>query len=315
METLGNKGAFDLKSLEQQLNYSVVLIRRKKFDEAIVLLRPLTAEPANFIVYSHFATAHFLSPNPADHVQAAGLMRDCLKMWPERWEDLDKDQKAFLENMNTGWGPGLFEQNRKYEDYLHKLMLLRRNKPAGPLALDPLFGPKDKPVRFVNDAGKLEPGRIPIAEKDKLPGDALEIVEQLLVWLPNDPQLYWLLGEIFNASAMSKKTAQESYQDIKAAYLILKEIKTGMRQRDVPPELEEDFAVLKNYIDNTEPPNPFNKGVADIVKEVNKGDEESKLTTEQYWRAVIVAFLTGLAIGLFTLWQFQEMRRRRQARA
>jgi hypothetical protein len=314
METLGNKGVFDLRTLEQILNFSVVLIRRNRADEAIVLLTPLTREhPNNLIVYSHFATAHFLSANKADRDRAPGLMKDCLDIWPERWEDLEKDRQTALEKL--GWGSGMFEQNRKCEAYLHKLMQLRKKAKPGEVAIDPLFGPKDKPVRFVNDAGKYEAGHIPIAEKDKLPGDALEIVEQLLVWMPNDLQLYWLLGEIFNASAMSKKTPQEKYQDIKAAYLILKEIKTGMRQKDVPKELDDHFEKLDEYIKKTPAPNPISPDLDKLVKDVNKEEDENKLTPEQYWRAVIVAFLTGLAIGLFTLWQFQEMRRRRQARA
>jgi hypothetical protein len=198
-------------------------------------------------------------------------------------------------------------------------MQLRRKAPPG-IAIDPLFGPKDKPVRFVNDAGKYEAGHIPIAEKDKLPGDAIEIVEQLLVWMPNDLQLYWLLGEVFNASAMSKKKQEDKYQDIKAAYLILKELAgskamSGVRQKDIPKDLVEHYEVLKHYIDNTDPPNAIPPELDRIVKDVGKDDEENKQTPEQWWRAVIVAFLTGLAIGLFTLWQFQEMRRRRQARA
>jgi hypothetical protein len=239
-------------------------------------------------------------------------MKDCLDMWPERWEDLDKERQESLQKM--GWGAGLFEQNRKYEVYLHKLMQLRRKSP-GTLALDPLFGPKDKPVVFVNDAGKYEAGHIPIAEKDKLPGDAIEIVEQLLLWMPNDGPLYWLLGEVFNASAMSKKTAEASRRDIKAAFLILKEIKTGMRQKDVPKDLDEHFAVLDDYLKKTPERNPFDKEINLLIKKVDKDDDENKLTREEWWRAVIVAFLAGLAVGLFTLWQYQEMRRRRQMRA
>jgi hypothetical protein len=310
---IGNKGGFDLQTLEEKLNYSVVLIRRNRADDAIVLLTPLTRQYTdNLLLHSHFATAHFLSQNPADRDKASGLMKDCLSMWPEKWEALDPERQAYY--LKWGWGEGIFEQNRKYEVYLHKLMQYRR-KPANELSIDPLFGPKDKPVRFSADAGRYAAGRIPATERDKLPGDAIEIVEQLLVWMPNDPQLYWLLGEVFNASAMNKKKEEDKYDCIKAAYLILKEIKSGMRQKDVPKELDEHYAVLKHYIDTTDPPTPSSPALDKFVDQFNKDNDDNKLSSEQWWRPLIVAFLSGLALGLFTLWQYQEMRRRRQARA
>jgi len=37
-------------------------------------------------------------------------------------------------------------------------------------------------------------------EKAKLPADAIAIVQQLLIWLPDDARLLWLLGELYNAS-------------------------------------------------------------------------------------------------------------------
>jgi hypothetical protein len=313
MEALGAKGIFDLQSLEQQLDYSVVLIRRNRADEAIVLLTPLTRKHGdNFIVYSHFATAHFLSPNAADRDKAAGLMRDCLQLWPKAWEDLDKDQRTYLER--TGWSQPVFDQNRKYEEYLHKLMKLRRKSPAGtPLTLDNLFGTKEEPVRFIGANGKYEPGRILADEKKKLPGDAIEIVEQLLVWMPNDLPLYWLLGEVFNASAMDKKDDQAKYQDIKAAHLILREITGGMRKKDIPQELADHQDVLAKYIQNT--PEPGRKGMPDMLKDFKIEDDKPADTAEISYRQLSVAFVVGLMVGMFAIWQVQELRRRRQARA
>jgi hypothetical protein len=54
-------------------------------------------------------------------------------------------------------------------------------------------------VKFVNDAGKYEPGRLAAAEKAKLPPDAVAVVQQLLLWAPWDTGLYWLLAELYAA--------------------------------------------------------------------------------------------------------------------
>lgn len=311
---IGNKGGFDLPTLEEKLNYSVVLIRRGRADDAIVLLTPLTRQyPDNLILHSHFATAHFLSANAADHAKAAGLMRDCLEIWKEDWKDLSEPQQAFLKKY--GWGEGLYEQNRKYERYLHELMKLRRKAPPG-LALDDLFGPKDKPLRF--DAAKYEAGRIPSSEKDKLPGDAIEIVETLLVWMPTDPRLFWQLAEIYNATAMSRRDPLDKYNDIKAAFSIMKEMTggfSGLPRKDMPKELLDHFAVLEHYVKTTPQPEPSAPELKRMVDTNDKDGDGTPTPDATNWRPIIVAFLCGLALGLFMLWQYQEMRRRRQARA
>jgi hypothetical protein len=59
------------------------------------------------------------------------------------------------------------------------------------------------PVKFVNDAGQYEPGKLAAAEKAKLPGgdfpEAIATVQQLVLWFPFDVRLYWLLGELYAA--------------------------------------------------------------------------------------------------------------------
>jgi hypothetical protein len=59
------------------------------------------------------------------------------------------------------------------------------------------------PVKWVNDAGLYEPGKLAAAEKAKLPGgdftEALATVQQLVLWFPLDIRLYWLLGELYAA--------------------------------------------------------------------------------------------------------------------
>jgi hypothetical protein len=59
---------------------------------------------------------------------------------------------------------------------------------------------KGKPfeaLKFVNEAGKYEPGVLAAKEKAKLPPDAIAIVQQLVLWFPKDIRLMWLLGELY----------------------------------------------------------------------------------------------------------------------
>lgn len=55
------------------------------------------------------------------------------------------------------------------------------------------------PVRFVGPSGKYEAGKLADEERAKLPPDAIALVQQLLLWFPEDTRLLWLLGELYNA--------------------------------------------------------------------------------------------------------------------
>lgn len=59
----------------------------------------------------------------------------------------------------------------------------------------PLFAAK-----FVGESGGYEPGTIAAAEKAKLPPDAVAVVQQLMLWTPDDDGLRWLLAELYAAS-------------------------------------------------------------------------------------------------------------------
>src|SRR2546429_240416 len=68
---------------------------------------------------------------------------------------------------------------------------LRQREPRGSQDLDDLLG-----VRFVNDKGEYEPGRLGAAQRKKLRADAVASVQQVALWLPADGRLLWLLGEL-----------------------------------------------------------------------------------------------------------------------
>ena len=310
LEALGRDGTPKLDTLEQQLNFSTVLIRRGKAVEAVQLLRPLLSKYGdNFLVLTHYATALFLTANPDFEGDAPSTMRDALRLWPKNWNDLKKDQQAFL--LSFGWeGEPTYDFKRRNEEYFYRLMVNRlkekKKKPAEE-TVDPIFlDAKEKPIRFVNDQGVFQAGGIRNADKEQLPRTAVEAVEQLLIWMPNDDRLLWLLGEVFNASAMDYQDPARKNQAIKSAFFVFDKLtnleapaKFGFKEikirHDVLREAVETMPIVQFKLPD------------DI-------DSDSKMSRLEWWRTLGVVFALGLAIGIFALWQVQEVRRRRQAR-
>ena len=276
-------------SAEWKLNFSAVLIRRNRFAEAIGLLMPATRQhPELFLLQSNLATAYHRN---GDKTRARDTMKDCLDSWPKEWHELSEQQRAFLSGI--GWNEGPFGFYREAETYYLKLLGLRSREPkvmeADFTAVDALFD-----VKFVGDSGEFEPGKISKAEKAKLPRNALEIVEQLLVWLPDDLRLLWLLGEVLNA--------QGDVSDVKAARKIFDELVYDNKLR--AKELMARRQTLNNW---TEPPttstpdDPF-------VDPKDKPAPPAMLD----WRGLVVAFVAGMMVAIFAHWQLREIRRRRQ---
>lgn len=95
----------------------------------------------------------------------------------------------------------LLKVERQYYLKWVKIHRERVNQKLAPEAEDvfPLFE-----VKFVNDAGQYEPGKLAAAEKAKLPPDAVPIVQQLILWAPWDISLQWLLAELYAANGQLK---------------------------------------------------------------------------------------------------------------
>lgn len=88
----------------------------------------------------------------------------------------------------------------RVEGYFRKLlrnrhMEARQNIPMPQLTPDDLFD-----VQFVGENGTYQVGSIAAAQREKLPEDAIAIVQQLLFWMPHDSRLRWLLAELYNAT-------------------------------------------------------------------------------------------------------------------
>ena len=91
---------------------------------------------------------------------------------------------------------------QKPEELQLRLVRLRQRETRDAQELDDLFG-----VRFMNEAGKYEPGKIAKSQRDKLPSDAVANVQRLALWLPADGRLLWQLAELANAHGDVKTAA------------------------------------------------------------------------------------------------------------
>ncbi|MCI0637759.1 MAG: DUF3299 domain-containing protein [Gemmataceae bacterium] len=108
----------------------------------------------------------------------------------------DLTQAALALEQAVRLAPGKFLQA---EQFHLKLVRLRMKNSGG---LDDLFG-----VRFQNDKGDYEPGKLADAEAKKLPVKAVAVAQQLALWLPADGLLLWQLAELANAHGDVKNAA------------------------------------------------------------------------------------------------------------
>jgi hypothetical protein len=239
---------------------------------------------------------------------------------------------------------------------LLKLIRLRsRERPAAfgrsnPLGADvePLFegGKPLTPVRFVGDGGKYEAGSIASAEKAKLPPDAVEIIEQLLIWLPHDDRLFWLLGELLNARGEYVTAGQEVFawigDKLKALGDGFAKGAVGAKPTAVPTKVREladrraeEFSALpevhkahlRALIDRARAdraaaaaaqasePQPAAAPPPAPPRKPHTPPAAASNPLPIDLRSLGVGFAAGLIVMAFGLWQVREIRRRLQARA
>ncbi|OAI48114.1 hypothetical protein AYO44_07950 [Planctomycetaceae bacterium SCGC AG-212-F19] len=257
-------------TIDDQVNLSAYLIGLGKFQDAIHLLEPVARGEgrANFMVLSNLATAYQLAGQPERVPDYLQLARSC---WPEKVPGMSDEQLKFY---------------RQADRLQLRLVLVRKaeaaRQPAGvrraPDSVDALFGEPEDPIKFVGETGQYEAGKIAAKQKSKLPKDGLALVQQLVLWLPDDTRLYWLLGEMLNADGQ-----------IPEAYTVLDECVGGGRRYDAA-ELKEHRRILQEGLPKPPPPPPLFPDMQ---------------------RAMVVAGGAVLVIGLLGYLQIRELRRRR----
>jgi tetratricopeptide (TPR) repeat protein len=252
-------------TLEERVNLGEYLIRLYQYDEAIEVLTPAAAQDrANFMVLANLAVANQHSGRLD---RAISYLESVHDTWPSQWGGLTREQ---------------LEWYRLAEKYHLRLVRLRfremlrpssgRAKP--PESLDDLFG-----VHFIGPTGEYEAGTIAPQERDKLPKESVAIVQQLLIWLPDDTRLYWLLGELYNAAG-----------DVRAAADIFDDC--VWRRRFSADELKNHRNVLQES-----KPRPV---------------EQPASWLPGKRQVFVVIGGAGLLILVLSYLQFREMRRRRK---
>jgi tetratricopeptide (TPR) repeat protein len=254
---------------EEAVNLSAYLIRLRQYQQAIDVLTPLASrrDCRNFMVFANLATAEHLSGQlgrAIDHLQQAQ------DFWPQQWPGFSSEQlKWFV---------------RVERFHLRLLRLRAREGTSRPESLDALFEKEGSPIQYVGDSGQFEPGRLASAEQAKLPQDAMAVLQQLLVWLPDDIRLYWQLGELLNASG-----------DLESAYQVFDDC--IWKYRFDPPELRAHRQLVSEAIESQ--------------KQTESETNQTKSAWPEMWQLVLWGSVFGLIIAALGYLQIREFRRRR----
>jgi len=164
---------------------------------------------------------------------------------------------------------------RTAERYQLRLLQLRQQESRlqlgqQPETLDALFGR----VRFGGPGGQYEPGVIAPDQLDELPVESVPVVTQLVLWLPFDNRLYWLLAELLNAQAEPDK-----------ALALMKDLSFG-RRFNTP-----EFLVHRRILLAHE----------EAIRQL--ADPKSSATTKEQLLAAVLPRGVGLAPGADSLLQ------------
>jgi hypothetical protein len=159
--------------------------RLRDGDAALTALRQATnRDQRNFWGTTHLGSVY----------QALGQLQEAMP-------NLDAARELTPEPWPTG--PAAGDWFKKVERFQFRLLQLRQRdatgrptggRPAPVEDVDNLFG-----MKFVGPSGRFEAGTLAPDQKAKLPPDAIAVVQQLVLWFPEDTRLLWLLGELYNA--------------------------------------------------------------------------------------------------------------------
>lgn len=215
-------------TLEEKVSLGAYWLRLGRPDEAINLLEPLYRGEgrSNFMVIANLASAYQMMGDPQSLQRADDYLRTALsaRVWPKEWPGISKEQ--------LDWYKECENAQLKLGRVRRKELAAQGGKGKPPEAVDDYFG-----VKYVGESGAFEPGAIAAAEKEKLPKEALALVQQLMLWHPDDSRMYWQLGELLNAQG-----------DIDSAKAVLDQCSDSRRMNAVA--LRQHRQALKEAIDN-----------------------------------------------------------------
>ncbi len=312
-------------------------LRLRKTEEARqILTEAKKIEPRNFMVLANLATVSELS---GDWDRAISYLKEALEVWPEMEAGCDPDQLRF------------YRRAEKYHLILlqQRFVESRNPPPAEKITIDHLF-PEWERAREDVEYG---PGATSPKEAAELPGDALPIVQQLVLWAPHDDRLYWLLAELLNSRG-DVKSAATVIDDLTYARGFKPEMVMRHRRilldaaRDIDSLTGEKSRGIPEYLFWVTMPRglPVPAGVGALVQEsvwpemvteatrdtslpsnssggssqpsTRDGENTAGTNPSASWlpdlRAVAVGFTAGVVVTLLAALQLREIRRRREIR-
>jgi hypothetical protein len=270
---------------EDQLSLSAYLMYFGDAGKAIEILTPLAArDRGNYLVNANLMTAYQL----ASQLDRAASIVPQLRGGKPQFPGATKEQLEWLSRVES------FHQKLVNDRYRESLRS-RTGRPEPPETVDDLFG-----VRFVGPSGNYEAGTLAAEEKAKLPPDALAIVQQLLIWMPEDTRLYWLLGELYNAQG-----------DIARAAAVFDDCRRESTRRLDAAALREHRQIVQEAVANAPPPS---NDLAESLDPVGTTDTSADWLPDLR-KLIIVGGIAGVAILAFVYFQVREFRRRRGGRS
>lgn len=181
------------------------LLRLGKIDAALNMLSPRLRDPRPdyfvAIVLGHIY-AERGDWKTALRYHQEGLLD---ARFPSQVPGLNEQQRQWWEKLDRDYVPHYYRlrlyeaEERQGKTPTELARLAEEEQVLGLFPLPERGQDSVQPVRFINDHGEYEPGRLAAAERAKLPPDALAIVQQMLFWYPGDTRLFWLLGELYAA--------------------------------------------------------------------------------------------------------------------
>ena len=261
-------------------------LRLLKREEAIGILESARArEPKNALVLANLALANQMLDL---YDRAINYEEQALANWPATQEGFSQEQWQWF---------------RRVEKYQLLLMRLRHREALRDTrktfedvdALFPNFTFQGNKDDFA--AGPAGPGQWGA----ELPPDAPRIVEQLLIWLPLDNRLYWLLGEVLNAqgkvtdaaTVLDDLVAKRKYAPpgdlVHKHWRVLREVKSPVGEA----------TTFEQASSSPAPDSPAQSGASNWLPN---------------WRHILVGFLAGIIITVLVQMQWREYTRRRQTK-
>jgi hypothetical protein len=322
------RGPFGL-STDDRVTLSAAYLRVLQPEKAAQVLKPVEGE-RNFMVHANLATAHQMSGRLE---RAADYQEMALKEWPSTWPGMTQNQLSW------------FYRTEKYYQALLRARLREERLAPGkpPETLDEVF----PGVRFVGSDDKYQAGSIAPLQQARLPADALPVVQQLVLWLPTDERLSWLLAEVLNANGFiaeawgildSLSNRGYSPRELKEHRQVLKEAVPAALAWSTKMAVNDEFLKLLWAVSPRGGAAPGSSPALNEIgwavglgfirtpqKAMDRAEDVSPVPSrdtprvDNAWlpslRHVIVSFLAGVALTLLAGMQVREMRRRREGAA